>query len=70
MNDDNTPVGLREPWQWIQPTRDTLMQRIRDGFELAVPPRERENLLSCAHAEIARLHRELAAAVEYIEDNS
>lgn len=69
----HTPVGLRQPWKWVQPSRDELLPRLRDAFELNVPARERENLCSVAYSEIISLRStqaELVAALEIAFDHS
>ena len=51
----NLPVGLRKPWQWVQPmNRAELTQRLLEAREYAVPERERENLCSCAYEELRK----------------
>ena len=53
LNDEEEkrgPIGLRKPWQWVQPkNRAELIQRLLEAREYAVPDRERENLCSMAY---------------------
>ena len=59
--DNKLPLGLRKPWQWVQPHGDDeLLARLRDGFMLAVHERERENLCSVAHVRIKEMREEIA----------
>ena len=52
-------IGLRQPWQWVQPPDDTaLMARLIEARDYAVPARERENLCSAAAARIVALRAE------------
>lgn len=51
----NQPVGIRKPWQWVQPHgTDEILARLADCRDLNVSERERENMCSVAHEEIKR----------------
>ena len=52
-------VGLREPWQWVQPLDDAaLVARLIEARDYVVPARERENLCSVAASRIDALRAE------------
>jgi len=60
---DKTPLGLRQPWQWVQPHGTAeIKRRLLEARELRVHERERENMCSVAFGEIERLEREVAEA--------
>ena len=59
------PVGLRKPWQWIQPkTTSEIITRLIEASDFMVHERERENLCSVAAAKIRTLDKDLTAANE------
>lgn len=50
------PVGLRDPWQWVEPANHAnLVQRLQEAAEYNVPARERELLCSVAARAITNL---------------
>lgn len=65
------PVGLRQPWSWLQPrSLAEILQRLEDARSLNVPARERENMCSVAHGTITRLAVLLGQAERNLrEDN-
>ncbi len=67
-----TPLGLRQPWQWVQPATDAdLVARLIEAREYAVHERERENLCSVAAGRIGALYverGELVAALRSARD--
>ena len=56
MSHENTPIGLRKPWVWVQPANHAdLVKRLEEARDYDVPARERENLCSCAASAIRNL---------------
>ena len=54
-------IGLRQPWQWVQPVDDAaLVARLIEARDYAVHERERENLCSVAAIRIDALCAENA----------
>ena len=63
------PLGLRQPWQWVQPTSTyDLVVRLYDAREYAVPERERENLCSVAAEALRVLLAERAELVAALRE--
>ena len=63
------PVGLRKPWQWIQPkTTSEIITRLIEASDFMVHERERENLCSVAAGKIRTMDKDLAAANERLRE--
>lgn len=55
----------RESWTWVQPVGiETLLARLADARDFAVPERERENLCGVAHGMISTLSDALQGLVD------
>ena len=62
------PIGLLDPWHWVQPSNDEILPRLRDAFELNVPARERENMCRVAHGEITALRADITRLKAALQD--
>lgn len=59
MTENRVPIGLRKPWQWIQPKGTTeLINRLIEARDFNVHERERENLCSVAAGKIEDMDNE------------